>query len=135
MRRLANLENAGATLDIGRRHIDLPVKPAGTQEGLIKDVHPVGGGQHDHVRRPRVEAVHLHQELVERVLRLALAAHVAAAALAAHRVDLVDEEDAGRVFARQREHVPDTGRAHAHKHLQELGSGHREEGHIRWNRR
>ena len=126
-----NLEYAGTPLDIRGGHVNLPVKASRTQEGLIKNVHAVGGGQHDHIRGARVEAVHLHQQLVQRVLCLALATHVAAAAFPAHRVDFVDEKNAGRVFARQGEHVPDPGWTHADKHLQKFGPRHREEGNIR----
>ena len=42
----------------------------------------------------RVEAVHLDQDLVERLLALVVAAAQAGAALAADGVDLVDEDDA-----------------------------------------
>ena len=45
-----------------------------------------------------VEAVHLDQQLVERLLALLVAAADPSAALAADRVDLVDEDDAGRVL-------------------------------------
>ena len=45
-----------------------------------------------------VEAVHLDEDLVERLLALVVAAAEARAALAADGVDLVDEQDAGRVL-------------------------------------
>lgn len=51
--------------------------------------------------------VHLDEELVEGVLLLRVAAEALAAALAAHGVDLVHEQDAGGVLTRQREHVAD----------------------------
>ena len=58
----------------------------------------VGGrGQGAHL-----EAVHLGEDLVERLLALVVAAGDARPALAAHRVDLVDEDDARRRLLRLR---------------------------------
>jgi len=45
----------------------------------------------------RLEAVHLDQELVQGLLALVVAPAQAGAAMAADRVDLIDEDDAGRV--------------------------------------
>ena len=58
----------------------------------------VGRGDDDDalVRR---EAVHLDEQLIERLLALFVAERVAAAA-AADGVELVDEDDAGRMAAR-----------------------------------
>ena len=124
------LEYAGATLDIRGWHIDLPVKAARTQQGLVQDVHPVGGRQHDHVRRTGVEPVHLHQQLIQRVFRLALPAYIAATTLPPHGVDLVDEQNAGGILARHGEHVPDSGRPNTNKHLQKLRPGHGQKRNI-----
>ena len=55
----------------------------------------------------------------------------AGAALAADRVDLVDEDDAGRVALGLVEQVADAARADADEHLDELGTGDREERHSR----
>ena len=51
----------------------------------------------------------------------------AGAALAADRVDLVDEDDARRVALGLVEQVADAARADAHEHLDELGAGDAEE--------
>lgn len=50
--------------------------------------------------------VHLHQQLVQSVLLLALTAEVSSSSLPPHSVDLIDEEDAGGVLPRHGEHVP-----------------------------
>ena len=42
----------------------------------------------------RIEPVHLHQQLVQRLLALVVPAAETGAAVATHRVDLVDEDDA-----------------------------------------
>src|SRR5690606_7024950 len=46
-------------------------------------------------------------------------------------VELVDEDDGGRVLASLPEQVADTSRADADDHLDELGCAHREERHAR----
>ena len=53
------------------------------------------------------------------------------AALAAHRVDLIDEDDAGRGLLGLVEQIAHTGGAHAHIHLHEIGTGDGVEGHAR----
>ena len=52
---------------------DVAVEPAGAQQGRIEHVGPVGRRQHDHALAGR-EAVHLGQDLVERLLALVVAA-------------------------------------------------------------
>ena len=118
------LEYRCATLDIGRRNIDLPVKSARSHEGGVEDVHSVRGSQHDHIGRACVETVHLHQKLgrvgidvehemlrqfshlIEGVLSLRLTTNIATTPLSAHCVNLVDEENTGRGLAGRGKHVP-----------------------------
>ena len=61
------------------------------------------------------------------------AATKAGTALAADRVDLVDEDDRGRLLARGLEQVPDPRRAHSDEHLHEVGAGDRHERHARFH--
>ena len=77
----------------------------------------------------RVEPVHLDQDLVERLLPLVVAAAESGAALAADRVDLVDEDDARRVALRLVEEIAHAAGADADEHLDELGAGDAEERH------
>ena len=92
-----DLEDALASLDIGRVDHDPAVEAAGTQQRRIEDIGPVGGGDQDDAF-VGLEAVHLHQELVEGLLALVVTAAEAGAAVAAHGVDLVDEDDARGVL-------------------------------------
>ena len=62
--------------------------------------------------------------LVEGIFRLRLTANVSASSLPSDGVDFVDEQDAGGVLTGHGEHVTDTGRTHAHKHLEEFGPRH-----------
>src|SRR3970282_672333 len=77
-----------------------------------------------------VEAVHLHEDLVQRLFALVVAAAQAGAALAADGVDLIDEDDAGGVALGLIEEVAYTGGADADEHLDELGAADREERHA-----
>ena len=77
------------------------------------------------------EAVHLDEQLVQRLLALVVAAAEAGAALAADRVDLVDEDDAGAVLLGLLEQVAHPGGADADEHLDEVRTGDREERHAR----
>ena len=72
------------------------------------------------------EAVHLDEQLVERLLALFVAERVAAAA-AAHGVELVDEDDARLVAARFLEQLAHARRADAGVHLDEVGAARRDE--------
>ena len=53
-------------------HQHLPVEPSGAQKCGVQNFWPVGGG-HDDDAFVRFEAIHLHQELVERLLALVVA--------------------------------------------------------------
>ena len=77
-----------------------------------------------------LEAVHLHQQLVEGLFPLVVAAAQTGAAVAPDGVNLVDEDDAGGVLLPLHEEVPDPGCAHAHEHLHEIGAGDGEERDI-----
>ena len=77
-----------------------------------------------------LEPVHLDQQLVERLLALVIAAAEPGAAMAADRVDLVDEDDAGRVLLALLEHVAHPAGADADEHLDEVGARDREERHV-----
>ena len=119
-------QDALAAAHVGGVHHDLAVEPAGPKQRRIEHVGPVGGrDQNDAV--VRLEPVHLDQELVQGLLPLVVPAAEAGAAVAADRVDLVDEDDAGRVGLALLEEVADPARAHAHEHLHEVGARHREE--------
>jgi len=68
-----HLEDRLAAGPVGRLHRDPPVEPAGTEQGLIEHVGPVGRADHDHAGG-RVESVHLGQDLIEGLLALVVAA-------------------------------------------------------------
>src|SRR6478672_9323467 len=124
-----DLEDLLAPLAVGPVDDDLAVEAAGPQQRRVEDVRPVGGGDQDDVVF-HLEAVHLDEELVQRLLALVVAAAHAGAAVTADGVDLVHEDDAGRVLLRLLEEVAHAAGADADEHLDEVRAGDREEGHA-----
>ena len=117
-----HLENLGAAGQVRVRHRDLAVEAAGAQQRRVQDVRAVRRRDEDDALAAG-EAVHLHQQLVQGLLALVVAAAHAGAALAAHRVDLVDEDDARAVLARLLEQVAHTRGADADEHFHEVRAG------------
>ena len=70
----------------------------------VEHVRPVGGGDQDHAL-VCLETVHLDQQLVEGLFAFVVTAAQAGTAMAADRIDFVDEDDAGRVLLALFEHV------------------------------
>ena len=111
-------QNLLAAREIGRRDDHLPVEAAGTEQRRVEVLEAVRGAHHDHLGR-LVEAVQLDEQLVESLVVLAVEA--AAGTGGADRVELVDEDDRGRVLARLFEQLADPGGAEAGEHLDEGG--------------
>ena len=124
-----HLEDRLAALEVGAVDDDLAVEAAGAQQRRVEDVGPVRGGDEDHAGAG-VEAVHLHEHLVERLLALVVAAAEAGAAVAADGVDLVHEDDRRGGLLGLLEQVAHAAGADADEHLDEVGAGDREERHA-----
>ena len=107
-------------------------KRPGPQQGRVEDLGPVGRAEHDD-RLRRLEAVHLGQDLVERLLALVVGAGDAGRPLAgaADRVELVDEDDRRRGLLGLGEQVADARGADADDRLDELRRRDREERRVR----
>ena len=114
---------------VGQGNDDLAVETARAQQGRVQDVRPVGGRHHDDAFGG-LEAVHLGQHLVERLLPLVVAAAEAGAPLAADGVDLVDENDGRGLLAGRLEQIPNPRGTDADEHLHEVRAGHRQERHA-----
>ena len=116
---------------VGRSTVMWRSNRPGRKQGGIEDVGPIGGGDDDD-GGCGAEAIHLAEDLVERLLAFVVAAAEAGTALAADGVDLVDEQDGGGGRLGRFEHVADAARADADKELNELGAVDREEGNLRF---
>ncbi len=115
-----------ASLEIGHVHNDLAVEPARPQQRRIENVGTVRGREQNHAF-VRFEAVHLDEQLVQRLLALVVPSAQTGAAVAADGVDFVDEDDARRVGLALLEQVAHTRGADADEHLDEVGARHGEE--------
>src|SRR5690606_41943690 len=93
-----------AALYVGQADHHLAIDTARTQQRLVQYVRTVGGGNHDHALTT-LEAVHFDLHLVQGLLALVVATAHARAAVTAHGIDLVDEDDARRVLLGLLEHV------------------------------
>ena len=112
---------------------NVAVEPAGPHERGVEHVGTVCR-RHDHNGVVLVKAVHLAEDLIERLLAFVLTSADAGAALTSDGVDFVDKEDRGRVFLGGRKEVAHAARADADEHLNEFGAVNGEEGHVRFAR-
>jgi hypothetical protein len=111
-------------LHVGQVDHHLAVEAARAHEGGVEHVLAVRR-RHDDDALVGVEAVHLDEDLVERLLALVVAAAEAGAAAPSDGVDFIQEDDAGRVLLRLAEEVADARRADADEHLDEVRAGDR----------
>ena len=111
------------------RHDDLAVETAGTEQGRVEHIGAVCGRDNDD---PLIglEAVHLDEQLVERLFPLIIAIAKAGTAMTAHGVDFIDENDARRRFLRLVKHVAHAACADADEHFDKVRARNREEWHI-----
>ena len=119
-----------AALDVGVGHGHLAVKTARTQQRGVQNVAAVGGRKDDHAFIC-LETVHLDQQLVEGLFTFVVATAVTGTTRTANGINLVDEDDAGRVFLGLFEHVAHTAGTDTHEHFHEVGPRDGEEGHTR----
>src|SRR5205085_1502199 len=122
-------QDAFAPLYVGAVDHDAAIESARTQQGGIEDVGPIGGSDENDAF-VRLEAVHLDEELVQRLFALVVAAAETRAAMTADRVNFVDEHDAGCVLLALLEEVAHAGGADANEHLDKIGPADREERNV-----
>jgi hypothetical protein len=119
------------TLAIRQRHGHLPVEAPGAQQRGIQDIGPIGRRQHDHLLAC-IKAVHLDQELIERLLTFIVHIAHARPAPASDGIQFIDEHDGrGRRFGLLEE-IAHPARPHPDEHLHKLRGTEAEEGHARF---
>ncbi len=123
-----DFQDAATVLELGEGHDHLTVEAARPEQGRIEDVGPVRR-RHHHDPGGDLEAVHLGEHLVQRLLAFVVAAAEACTTLAPDRVDLVDEDDGPADLARGLEQVAHPARTDADEHLHEVRARHGEERH------
>ena len=123
------LQNGLAPQQVGQLHGYTAVETTGSGQGRIKGFGTVGGGQNDDAG-VALEAVHLGEQLVQRLLALVVAAELGVSR-AADGVDLVDEDDGRGDLRRLLEQIAHAARADADKHFHEIRAGDGEKRHVR----
>ena len=123
-----HFKNAAAAAQIRRGHHHLAVETAGPQQGRVQHVRTVGGRDEDDALIA-FKTVHFHQQLVQGLLALVMAAAQPGAALAAHGVDFVNKNQAGRIFLALHKEVAHARSAHAHEHFHKVRAGNGKERH------
>src|SRR5205085_9535817 len=98
---------------------DLAIETARSQQGGVEHIRAVRGGDNDHAFL-RIEAVHLHEQRIQGLLALVVAATYAMATMTPDSVNFVDEDDARRGFFALLKHVAHTTRADAHEHFNKV---------------
>ena len=124
-------QNFFAAFHVGQIDRDLAIETTGTQQRGIEHIGTVRGGDDDDAFL-RVEAVHLHEQRIQRLLAFVVSAADAVTAMTTDRVDFVDENDARRGLLALLEHVAHAAGADADKHLDEIRAADREERHVRF---
>ena len=115
----------------GKIDRDLAIETARAQQRGIEHIGAVGGRDDDDAFLG-IEAVHLDEQRIERLLALVVTAADAVAAMPADRVDFVDENNAGRGFLALLEHVAHAAGADADEHFDEVRTADGEERHVRF---
>ena len=111
-----NFQDLFPSLYIRPAYHNLPVKAAGAQDCRIQDIYTVGSGHYDDSFID-AEAVHLYQQLVQRLLSLIMSAAHSRPAASRHGINLINENNAWRILLRFFEQIPYAGRANSDKHL------------------
>ena len=122
-------EDLLAAANIRQVHYDAAVKATGAQQRRVQHVRTVSGGDKNDAF-VRLEAIHLHQQLVQGLLAFVVSAAQARATMAADGVNFVNKNDAGSVLFALLKQVAHAACAHAHEHLHKVRAGDGEERHI-----
>ena len=122
-----NLKDGLTTFEVREFHDDTTVETTRTQQGLIQTLGSVRGGKDDDTLRG-IEAIHLREQLVQRLFTLIIA-HGRVTALA-DGINLIYEDDTRCLLRSLTEEVTDFRGTHTDKHLYELRTTDGEERHM-----
>ncbi len=124
-----NFEDFLSSLDVWNVDVNLSVESSGAHKSGIENIRAVGRRHNDN-RTACLEAVHLDEKLVEGLFSFVVAAAQTRAALTAHCVDFIDEDNARHILLRLLEQVSHARRAYAYEHFHEVRTAYREERHV-----
>eukprot|EP00037_Helgoeca_nana_P025280 m.274576 g.274576 ORF g.274576 m.274576 type:complete len:377 (+) comp26901_c1_seq1:1639-2769(+) len=124
-----DLHDAGPGLLVGVGELDLPVKTTRPQKCRVKNIDSVGG-RNDLDVVVGLESIKLIQELEHRPLHLTVSGLFRVEPLGSDRVELIDEDDGGRLFLCQRKRITDKLCAVTDEHLDQLRASKLQEGGV-----
>src|SRR6185503_12068733 len=124
-----NFQDAFASTDVRSRNHNASVETPWPEQRRIENVRTVRRSNQDHTV-VRLKAIHLDQQLVQRLFAFVVSTTEACATMTAHRIDLVDEDDARRILLALLKQVAYTRCTDADEHLNEVGTGDREERNV-----
>src|SRR5207302_355848 len=99
-------QNFLAPFHVGKIDGDLAIETAGAEQSRIENIGPVCGSD-DNDAFLGIESVHLYEQGIEGLFAFVVAAADAVAAMAADRVNFVDENNARRGFLALLKHIAD----------------------------
>ena len=96
---------------------------------MIQNIRTVRCRNHDDAFVD-TEAVHLNQQLIQRLFSFIVAAAHTGATLPPYRINFINENDTGSILFGLVEQITHTGCADAHKHLHKVRTGNRKKRHA-----
>ena len=128
-----HFKDTATAAQVGGGHHHLTVKTARPQQGRVQHVRAVGGGNKDDAL-VAFKPIHFHQQLVQSLFPLVVAAAQARTALPAHSVNFINKNKTRSVFLALNKEVAHARSAYAHKHLHKIRTGNGKKRHARLTR-
>src|SRR5258706_2094086 len=126
-------EDLIAAGDVWAVNGDVTIETTRAKEGGVEDVRSISACKNNNVLC-RSKAIHLNQKLIESRLALVVSSKLTALATRlADGINLIDKDDAWGVLLCGCEEVSYTGSTNTYEHLNEFGTGDREERNRRFS--
>ncbi len=122
-------ENFLTGLEVWTIQNDATVKTTRAEQGWVKYVWAVGGGNYDN-SKVWIETVHFNQDLVQRLFTFIMTSTHTGATLATDGVDFIDKDNAWSCLLSFLEQVTDTASTNTHKHFHKFRSGNVEKRYV-----
>jgi hypothetical protein len=121
--------NCLAALEIGCVNDNLTIKSARTKQRAVENFGPICSCKDDHAGI-RLEAIHFHEQRIERLFSLIVDIADVYSPLSTDGVKFINEDNARRMIFGLLEQIAHTGGSHADKHLHKIAAADRKERHL-----
>ena len=113
-------KNLFALIKIGKVDMNLTIETTRTQQCLVKNVNTVGSRKNDNATICS-KAIHLSQQLVERILTFIVTTHCGILSTStSHSINLIDKDDTWSLLLGLTEKIAHTRSTNADKHLHKI---------------